>query len=257
MGAGDILDALPGPSSLHTLGAAAVYAVVFGFVFAECGLLVGFLLPGDTLLVAAGAVAATRPDRVSLVVLVAGAFAAAVVGEVVGYLVGARAGPTLLGRRRRILTPATLARAEQFTDRYGSLAVLGARWVPWVRTFVPALAGATAMPWARFLVANVVGALAWVPTLVVIGYFAASVPVLRPVALAVAGLAVATALVAGVVRWRLTPNRTGPDDTPDRTPGEAPGDATYEAPDEAPEHAPGGNPDQNHDAGPRQPRVDR
>ncbi|HEX5495444.1 MAG TPA: DedA family protein [Mycobacteriales bacterium] len=204
------LGALPGPSSLHTLGAAAVYAVVFGFVFAECGLLVGFLLPGDTLLIAAGAVAATQPDRISLAAMAAGAFAAAVAGEVLGYLIGARAGPAVLRRRGGPLSPATLARAETLTDRYGSLAVLAARWIPWVRTFVPTLAGAIGMAWPRFLLANVAGALCWVPTLVLIGYFAASVPALRPVALVVAGAAVAGAAVAGAVRWRLAANRRDP-----------------------------------------------
>lgn len=202
MGTGGLLDALPGPSSLDTLGAAAVYAVVFGFVFAECGLLIGFLLPGDTLLVAAGAAAASQPGRISLAAMAAGAFAAAVAGEAVGYLIGARAGPTLLRRRGRFLSPTTLDRAERLTDRYGSLAVLAARWVPWVRTFVPTLAGATRMSWSRFMLANVAGALCWAPTLVVIGYFAASIPALRPVALATAGAVVAASLVAGVVRWR-------------------------------------------------------
>lgn len=215
MGTGGLLDALPGPSSLHTLGTAAVYAVVFGFVFAECGLLVGFLLPGDTLLFTAGVVAA-GPGRASVGWLVTGAVAAAVAGECLGFLVGARTGPALLRRAGRVASPANLARAQQFTDRFGSLAVLAARWVPWVRTFVPMLAGMTRMPWPRFLAANVAGALGWVPVLVLAGYFAASLPALRHIGLA-AVLATAVALLAGVVRyWRAAYRRRAHRDTAHR-----------------------------------------
>ena len=188
---------------LTTLGTAAVYAVVIGFVFVECGLLVGFFLPGDTLLFAAGLVAADAARGVSLGWLVAGVLAAAIVGECVGYLLGARIGlPALRSRRGRVITPERVARAERFTERYGVLAVIAARWIPWVRTFAPLLAGATGMPWGRFMLANVVGALCWAPTLLVAGYLAASVPVLEHVSIAVAAVAIAATLVAGVVRWR-------------------------------------------------------
>lgn len=222
MGTGGLLGALPGPSSLHTLGTAAIYAVVFGFVFVECGLLVGFLLPGDTLLFTAGVVAA-GPNRASVGWLVAGAVAAAVAGECLGYLIGARTGPALLRRAGRVANTDNLARAQRFTDRYGSLAVLAARWVPWVRTFVPMLAGMTRMPWPRFLAANVAGALGWVPVLVLAGYFAASVPALRHIGLA-AAVATVVALVAGVVRyWRgAYRRRTRRDTTEHRDPDESP-----------------------------------
>lgn len=255
MSTGGLVDALPDPSNLDTLGAAAIYAVVFGFLFAECGLLIGFLLPGDTLLVAAGAVAATQPERVSLAAMVAGAFVAAVTGEVVGYLIGARAGPTLLRRQTRLVSPTNLARARRLTDRYGSLAVLAARWIPWARTFVPTLAGAIGMPWPRFLLANVAGALCWVPTLVVVGYFAASIPALRPVALIAAALAVGLALVAGLVRWRLAVTRR------DRTfgPDSAAGSSTSTDPRTDSSADSGRDPDADSGTGsePRQPPGDR
>jgi membrane-associated protein len=206
---GGVVGSLPGPSSLGTLGTAAVYAVVIGFVFVECGLLVGFLLPGDTLLVAAGVVAGQPSHGVNIGWLASGVFVAAVAGEILGYVIGARAGLPLLRRQNgRVLNPRNLARAEQFTVRYGMFAVIAARWVPWVRTFAPVLAGATRMPWPRFMVANVVGALCWAPTLVLVGYSAASAPVLRHVSLLAAAVVTAAAVTVGAVRyWRLFRHR--------------------------------------------------
>lgn len=193
---------------LDTLGAVAVYAVVIGFVFVECALLLGFFLPGDTLLFAGGLVAADAGRGVHLGWLVAGVFAAAVVGECVGYVLGARMGlPVLRRRNGRVLTPERVARAERFTERYGLLAVVAARWIPWVRTFAPLLAGATGMPFGRFMLANVVGALCWAPTLLVAGYLAASVPVLEHVSIGVAAVAIVATVAVGLHRWRSATTR--------------------------------------------------
>lgn len=199
-----VVSAFPGPSTLDTLGMAALYAVVIGFVLIECGLLVGFLLPGDTLLFAAGLVAADAGHGANVVWLAAGVFLAAVLGECIGYLFGARTGIALLRRRSgRVINPGNLERAERFTARYGVLAIIAARWVPWVRTFAPVLAGATRMPWARFMMANVLGALAWAPTLILLGYAAASVPALKHISIALATGMVTLAVVIGAVgRWR-------------------------------------------------------
>jgi membrane-associated protein len=193
---------MPDLADLDALGAAAVYFVVIGFVFVECGLLVGFFLPGDTLLFAAGLVAADAVRGVELSWLLAGVLVAAIAGETVGYLFGARLGMPVLRRRRgRVVTPERVARAEAFTDRYGVLAIISARWIPWVRTFAPLLAGATRMTWPKFLVGNVVGALCWAPALVLAGYVAASLPWLRHAALAVGVVAVATMTLVGGIRW--------------------------------------------------------
>jgi membrane-associated protein len=191
---------------LSTLGSVAVYVVVIGFVFVECALLVGFFLPGDTLLFAGGVVAADTARGVSLPWLAAGVLVAAIGGEYVGYLAGVRFGrPQALHRRGgRVLTPANLARAERFTQRYGVLAIIAARWIPWVRTFAPLLAGAARMPWPRFLLANVIGAVCWVPTLLLLGYLAAGAPALRHVSLLIAAAVVTASLLGGYVRWRRT-----------------------------------------------------
>ena len=193
---------MPDLADLDTLGTAAVYVVVIGFVFVECALLLGFFLPGDTLLFAGGLVAGDAGRGVDLGWLTAGVLVAAIVGECVGYLIGARMGLPLLRRRQgRVLTPERVARAERFTERYGVLAIISARWIPWVRTFAPLLAGATGMPWPRFMLANVVGALCWVPTLLLAGYLAASIPWVEHISVAVAVTAVTLATAIGGYRW--------------------------------------------------------
>lgn len=161
---------------LSTLTAGAVYAVVVGFVFVESGLLVGFLLPGDTILFGAGLLSGVPGSGVDLRLLAAGAFAAAVAGDSVGYLTGARLGRAWLERRIRAgrLDPRHLARAERFYERFGWWAVVSARWIPWVRTFTPILAGTSRMSYPLFLSANVVGALAWAVGLPVVGHLVAS-----------------------------------------------------------------------------------
>lgn len=198
------LDLVPGLSpDLGGLTAAAVYAVVLGFVFVESGLLVGFLLPGDSILFGAGLVSAEPGSGVSLPVLAAGAFAAAVAGDSLGYALGSRLGRSWLDRRvaRGRLDERHLIRAEQFYARWGWWAVVVARWIPWVRTFTPIVAGISRMPYLRFLSANIAGAWCWAVGLTVLGHLAAGTPTLRHVSYAVAGLFVVGSLVAGVVGW--------------------------------------------------------
>ena len=199
-----VLVDLPGLApDLDALRAAAVYGVVLGFVFAESGLLVGFLLPGDTLLFGAGLVSARPGSGVSLLLLSSGAFLAAVLGDSVGYAFGSRLGRGWLERRVSTgrLDRRHLERAERFSARWGWWAVVAARWVPWVRTLTPVLAGTSRMPYPRFLSANVVGAWCWAVGLTVLGHLAASEPALRHASYGVAGTAVGLTLVAGVVAW--------------------------------------------------------
>jgi membrane-associated protein len=206
------------PAALHSMAldltpdlagltATLVYLVVLGFVFVESGLLIGFLLPGDSLLFAAGLVSATDGSGVSLTVLVVGVLVAAVAGDSVGYAIGARLGRPWLERRtsRGRLDARHLRRAEAFYERFGWFAVVAARWIPWVRTFTPILAGAARMPYRRFLPANVVGAVVWGAGLLVLGHLAATEPTLRHTSYAVAGAFIALSLtiaVVGAVRRR-------------------------------------------------------
>jgi membrane-associated protein len=194
---------------LTSLTAVTVYAVVWGFLFAECGLLVGFLLPGDTILFGAGLLAGAPSGQVNLGVLVAGSFVAAVAGNEVGYLTGRRYSRSWLERRETGRARDHLLRAEGFYDRFGWVSVVAARWIPWVRTFTPVIAGTAAMRRASFTSANVVGALGWAVALPVLGYFAYQLPALRTIAIVIPGVAVvasflgvAVVLVREVVRRR-------------------------------------------------------
>jgi membrane-associated protein len=188
---------------LGTLAAGAVYAVVLGFVFVESGLLVGFFLPGDSILFGAGLVSAEPASGVDLRWLVAGAFTAAVLGDSVGYATGLRLGRVWLERRIDTgrLDARHLRRAEAFYQRYGWWAVVVARWIPWVRTFTPVMAGTSRMGYPRFLSANVTGALAWAVGLPVLGYYAAADPWLRYASYSVAGAFVAGSVAVGVAAW--------------------------------------------------------
>jgi membrane-associated protein len=181
--------------NLASLGALAVYAVVWGFLFAECGLLLGFLLPGDTILFGAGLLAASPGSDVNLVVLVIGAFVAAVAGNEVGYLTGHRYGRGWLENRESGRGLTQLRRTEAFYDRYGWFSVVVARWIPWVRTFTPVVAGTAAMRRLSFTSANVVGALSWAVALPIVGYFAYQLPVVRTIAVTIAGVFITVSLV--------------------------------------------------------------
>jgi membrane-associated protein len=190
---------------LTTLTAGAVYLVVLGFVFVESGLLVGFFLPGDTLLFGGGLVAASAGSGVSLPLLVTGVVTAAITGDSVAYATGRRLGRPWLERRMRAgrFDGKHLRRTEEFFERYGWFAVVGARWVPWARTFTPLIAGTSRMNYARFLTANVIGALCWGVTLPVLGYYAASNQTLAVFAHVTAAFFITASILAcGFGWWR-------------------------------------------------------
>lgn len=185
---------------LASLSAGAACAVIVALVFCESGILLGFFLPGDTVLFAAGLLSART---LSLPLLVALVLVAAVSGDAVGYATGRKAGPSVFEQREgRVLNPQTLERARSFYASYGPLAVVAARWIPWVRTFTPLLAGAAKMPYGRFLTANVVGALTWGAGLLVLGRLAASTPGISSGAGYVAAAVVALSFVGGYVQYR-------------------------------------------------------
>jgi membrane-associated protein len=135
--------------------------VVFAVVFAESGLLVGFFLPGDSFLFSAGLVAGLY-HQPHILLLVAVAYVAAVVGDQVGYLIGQRTGPLLFQRPdSRFFKQEYVRRAHVFFERHGPKAVVLARFVPIVRTFTPVLAGVGGMRYRTFVTFNVVGGALW------------------------------------------------------------------------------------------------
>lgn len=143
-------------------------------IFAETGLLVGFFLPGDTLLFAAGFFAAQ--GKINLAVTLLALFAGAVLGNMLGYEIGRRGGPKAFNKPDSVFFhKENLAKAHAFFKRYGSATVLVARFVPIVRTLASPLAGMGHMPYGRFMAYNLVGAAIWVPAVTLVGYWAGKV----------------------------------------------------------------------------------
>jgi membrane protein DedA with SNARE-associated domain len=194
--------------------------VAMGIVFAETGLLVGFFLPGDSLLFTLGVLAAGGLLHLPLWVVALGVGVAAVVGDQVGYLLGRRFGPHIFSRpRSRWFSRSHAERAQAFFDRHGPKAVVLARFLPVVRTFTPVVAGVARMPRSRFTAYNVVGALAWTLGLLAVGFYLGGIPLIAAhielFAVGMVALSLVPALV-GVLRHRATRRATTP--RPDESP---------------------------------------
>lgn len=166
------------PNTIITAAGPWALVVVCGIIFAETGLLIGFLLPGDTLLVISGLLTHT-----SLVfgvdiwwVCLAIAFAAFLGGEV-GYLIGHKAGPRVFERRESgLFSMENVRRTNAFFDRFGALAIILARFVPIVRTFAPVAAGVGHMNYKKYSLYNAIGALIWGAGLTLFGYLIGYIP---------------------------------------------------------------------------------
>lgn len=148
-----------------------VVLMVCGIVFAETGLLVGFFLPGDSLLFTAGLLVATGTININIWVLGLLVFICAFAGDQLGYVIGRRAGPAVFNRpESRVFRRENAARAEEFFARHGGKAVILARFIPIVRTFTPVVAGVGKMHYAVFVAFNAIGALLWGVGVTLLGY---------------------------------------------------------------------------------------
>ena len=160
-------------SRLHHLDeliAWAGYAGVTAIVFCETGLLAGFFLPGDSLIVTAGLVASQ--GKLDIWVLNGLLIAAAVTGDSVGYAIGHYAGPRLFRKEDSLLFHKKhLDRTHAFFEKYGAKTIVLARFVPIVRTFAPTVAGVGRMSYRRFVSYNVIGGVLWVASMLSVGYF--------------------------------------------------------------------------------------
>jgi membrane-associated protein len=155
---------------------------LLAIIFAECGLLVGFFLPGDTLLFAAGVLVANNskllPSSIALVCVLASI--AAVAGNLVGYQIGLKAGPAIFKRPQSFLfRPEHLERTSAFFTRFGGAAILLARFVPVVRTFITVLAGASKMRWRTYVTYSVIGGTVWATVMTLLGFSLGQVVFLR------------------------------------------------------------------------------
>ena len=162
------IDVLNPESLIDSFGLAGILFVVF----AESGLLVGFFLPGDSLLFTAGLLVSQDVLNVSLPVLLAGCFVAAVAGDQVGYMFGARVGPALFRRPdSRIFKQKYVEQSREFFERHGAKTIVLARFVPIVRTFAPILSGVGRMRYRTFVTFNVMGGLLWAVGVTTLGFF--------------------------------------------------------------------------------------
>ncbi len=177
-----------------------VYALLFGIVFCETGLVVTPFLPGDSLLFVVGTLAAA--GGMDIVLVMALLVAAALSGDNVNYWIGRWAGPKVFRTQdSRWFNRKHLERTHAFYERHGGKAIIIARFVPIVRTYVPFVAGIGAMPYARFLGFSVAGALAWVVSLCLAGYWFGNIPAVKENLAAVIVVIVALSLVPIAVEF--------------------------------------------------------
>ena len=157
---------------LQTLIQTFGYPLVWGIVFAESGLMVGFLLPGDSLLFVAGFMCSLAKTGLDIRVMAFGCFVFAVVGDSVGYYTGKRFGRKLFDKEdSKFFKKKHLIAAEDFFSIQGKTAIILARFMPFVRTFAPIVAGIAAMRYQTFMQYNVVGGFGWAIGLTALGYF--------------------------------------------------------------------------------------
>ena len=186
------------------IGPLLFYAVVFGLVFAGTGLFVGAFIPfitGDSLVFAAGLVAAANSDSINIVVMVVGVGIAAWLGDQVGYTLGRHFGRPYLDKRKGKWLRNAIDKSEIFYQRYGWWSIVVARFVPWARVIIPALAGISKMNYYKFFSANLVGAMLWGCGLTLAGYFTYSIPWVRSTVYVIAIVVIALSVFAGVRTW--------------------------------------------------------
>jgi membrane-associated protein len=197
----DLFHKLTDVETLIRLGGLTAMTAI---VFAETGLLIGFFLPGDSLLVTAGVFAAT--GKLSLWHVIGLLSVAAIVGDTVGYWFGRRVGQALFTRPRSLLfNPDHLRRAHDFYEKHGGKTIIIARFMPIIRTFAPIVAGMGQMNYRRFVSFNVVGGILWVNSMTGIGYFLGQIPGVREhieiVIVVVVFLSILPGIIAGGREW--------------------------------------------------------
>ena len=155
----------------------ATYIILFAIIFLETGLVVTPFLPGDSLLFAAGAFAAT--GSLNVAALFALLAAAAIIGDTVNYWIGHRIGPRVFQEAVPFLKREYLVRTQRFYDKHGGKTIFLARFIPIIRTFAPFVAGIGEMTYSRFISYNVIGGIAWIGIFIFGGYFFGNLPVIK------------------------------------------------------------------------------
>lgn len=183
------------------------YGVLFAIIFVETGLVVMPFLPGDSLLFAAGAFCARPETGLNVHAMALLLFIAAVIGDTLNYWIGAKIGPAVFKREDSVwLRKKHLERAHEFFERYGGRAIILARFVPIVRTFVPFVAGVGQMTYRHFIAYNIIGGFAWIYFFTYAGYWFGNRPFVQKnfklVILAIIILSVLPMVVEFIREWR-------------------------------------------------------
>ena len=186
------------------IGPILFVAAVWALVFAGTGLLIGAFIPfitGDSLVFAAGLVAASFPETINIWALSLGIGIFAWLGDQVGYTLGRHFGRPYLDKRQGAIIQSAISKAEKFYQAWGWWAVVIARFIPMARVLIPVIAGIGKMNYYKFFSANLVGAVVWGMGLSLAGYFAASIPLVKDATYILAVLVIAASLVAGIRSW--------------------------------------------------------
>lgn len=155
------------------------YLILFLIIFAETGLVVTPILPGDSLLFAAGAIVAKPETGLNIFLLWLLLVIAAIIGDLVNYHIGKYVGPKAFSGHYKLLKVEYLQRTQDFYNKHGGKTIIYARFIPIIRTFAPFVAGIGTMSYSRFATFNVVGGIAWVTSFLFIGYFFGGLPVIK------------------------------------------------------------------------------
>jgi membrane-associated protein len=206
------LGQLHDPEGLKRLIVSGGVVLLMAIVFSETGLLIGFFLPGDSLLFLAGALCAVNlldpgsPAPLDFTLTASGLTVAAILGNTLNYWLGRWAGVGVWERPDgRIIKRKYLVEAHRFYEKWGALSLVLTRYVPIARTFVPFIAGVSRMDFATYSLWNVVGALLWVPVLMAVGYWLGMIPFvqrnLETIVIGVIIISLMPMVIAGGVRW--------------------------------------------------------
>ena len=187
-------------AQLASIGPLLFYVIAFLVMYVENGIMLGFFLPGDSLLFSAGLVAASNKS-IDVALLCVIVFLGAFIGDQTGYVIGRKYGRPYIDKKNSPNMLRMMQRAERFYDQSGWWAVVAARYFPWIRTFVPPIAGAAKMRYYSFLSANAVGALLWSVLITLAGYYSATIPWVKSSSYAIATFFIAGSLISSVAGY--------------------------------------------------------
>lgn len=206
----DFIHQLHSADGLRQLIQTGGLIVIIGIIFAETGLLAGFFLPGDSLLVTAGIFASSEAiggaPIFNLPELILALILAAFIGDQLGYYLGHKSGPYIYRREDTFFFKKNhLITAQEFYQKHGPRALIAARFVPILRTFVPFVAGMANMEYKKFVVYNAIGAIVWIVSLVLVGYFLGQTPLanrLHEIILVVIFISILPILITAIKKLR-------------------------------------------------------